>query len=99
MQLLPGTTQPHMLTKRSYIAKVIDAMIRGKHDQWFALDICRYTSSIHSSLGCTPVSKFEALAGEMSVAGTERWSYAGVPATSLPSGLIWMLAAVSKRGI
>ena len=30
------------------------------------MEICRYNNSVHSSLGCTPVAKWEALAGEMS---------------------------------
>jgi hypothetical protein len=39
---------------------------RAEFLQWFALEICRYNNSIHSSLGCSPVAKWEELAGEMS---------------------------------
>ena len=41
-------------------------MTLREFDRWFALEICRYNNSIDSSLGCTPVARWEALSGEMS---------------------------------
>ncbi len=40
-------------------------MTFAEFNGWFALEICRYNNSIHSSLGCTPVAKWDALSGEM----------------------------------
>ena len=40
-------------------------MTLAEFDVWFALEICRYNNSIHLSLGCTPVSIWDALSGEM----------------------------------
>ena len=66
VHLLPGTTQSSVAAKGGYDAEAMAAMTLGEFDRWFALEICRYNNSIHSSLGCTPVAKWEALAGEMS---------------------------------
>ena len=66
VHLLPGTTQSSVAAKGSYDAEAMAAMTLQEFDRWFALEICRYNNSIHSSLGCTPVAKWEALAGEMS---------------------------------
>lgn len=65
VHLLPGTTQSSVATKGGYDAEAMAAMTLREFDRWFALEICRYNNSIHSSLGCTPVAKWEALAGEM----------------------------------
>ena len=65
VHLLPGTTQSSVSTKGSYDAEGMAAMTLGEFDRWFALEICRYNNSIHSSLGCTPVAKWEALADGM----------------------------------
>ncbi len=65
VHLLPGTTQSSVAAKGGYDAEAMAAMTLGEFDRWFALEICRYNNSIHSSLGCTPVAKWEALAGEM----------------------------------
>ncbi|MGR3706577.1 Mu transposase C-terminal domain-containing protein [Sulfitobacter sp.] len=66
VHLLPGTTQSSVAAKGGYAAEAMAAMTLREFDRWFALEICRYNNSIHSSLGCTPVAKWEALAGEMS---------------------------------
>lgn len=66
VHLLPGTTQSSVAAKGGYDAEAMAAMTLGEFDRWFALEICRYNNSIHSSLGCTPVAKWDALAGEMS---------------------------------
>ena len=65
VHLLPGTTQSSVAAKGGYDAEAMAAMTLREFDRWFALEICRYNNSIHSSLGCTPVAKWEALAGEM----------------------------------
>lgn len=52
--------------KGSYDAEAKAAMSLSEFDSWFVLEICRYNNSVHSSLGCTPVAKWEALAAEMS---------------------------------
>lgn len=66
VHLLPGTTQSSVAARGGYDAEAKAAMTSREFDRWFALEICRYNNSIHSSLGCTPVAKWEALAGEMS---------------------------------
>ena len=66
VHLLPGTTQSSVAAKGGHDAEAMAAMTLREFDRWFALEICRYNNSIHSSLGCTPVAKWEALAGEMS---------------------------------
>ena len=66
VHLLPGTTQSSVAAKGSYKAEVKAAMTLSEFDNWFALEICRYNNGIHSSLGCTPVAKWEALAAQMS---------------------------------
>ena len=66
VHLLPGTTQSSVAAKGGYDAEANAAMTLREFDRWFALEICRYNNSVHSSLGCTPVAKWEALAGEMS---------------------------------
>jgi len=66
VHLLPGTTQSSVAAKGSYDAEAMAAMTLREFDRWFALEICRYNNSLHSSLGCTPVARWEALAGEMS---------------------------------
>lgn len=66
VHLLPGTTQSSVAAKGGYDAEAMAAMTLGEFDRWFALEICRYNNSIHSSLGCTPVAKWDALAGQMS---------------------------------
>ena len=66
VHLLPGTTQSSVAAKGGYDAEAMAAMTLREFDRWFALEICRYNNSIHSSLGCTPVAKWDALAGEMS---------------------------------
>lgn len=66
VHLLPGTTQSSVAAKGGYDAEAMAAMTLGEFDRWFALEICRYNNIIHSSLGCTPVAKWDALAGEMS---------------------------------
>jgi putative transposase len=65
VHLLPGTTQSSVAAKGSYDAEAMATMTLSEFDNWFALEICRYNNSIHSSLGCTPVAKWEALSGEM----------------------------------
>lgn len=65
VHLLPGTTQSTVAAKGTYDSEGNAAMTLAEFDVWFALEICRYNNSIHSSLGCTPVSKWEALSGEM----------------------------------
>jgi putative transposase len=65
VHLLPGTTQSSVAAKGGYDAQAMAAMTLREFDRWFALEICRYNNSIHSSLGCTPAAKWEALAGEM----------------------------------
>ncbi|MBD1204828.1 MAG: Mu transposase C-terminal domain-containing protein [Rhodobacteraceae bacterium] len=65
VHLLPGTTQSSVAAKGGYDAEAMAAMTLREFDWWFALEICRYNNSIHSNLGCTPVAKWEALAGEM----------------------------------
>ena len=65
VHLLPGTTQSSVAAKGGYDAEANAAMTLREFDRWFALEICRYNNSIHSSLGCSPVAKWEALAGEM----------------------------------
>jgi putative transposase len=66
VHLLPGTTQSSVAAKGSYNAEAMATMTSSEFDTWFALEICRYNNSIHSSLGCTPVAKWETLSGEMS---------------------------------
>lgn len=66
VHLLPGTTQSLVAAKGSYDVEAMAAMTLREFDGWLALEICRYNNSIHSSLGCTPVAKWDALAGEMS---------------------------------
>ncbi|MBB3237155.1 Mu transposase C-terminal domain-containing protein [Phyllobacterium endophyticum] len=66
VHLLPGTTQSSVAAKGSYNAEAMATMTLSEFDSWFALEICRYNNSIHSSLGCTPVAKWETLSGEMS---------------------------------
>ena len=66
VHLLPGTTQSSVAAKGGYDAEANAAMTLREFDLWFALEICRYNNSIHSSLNCTPVAKWDALAGEMS---------------------------------
>lgn len=65
VHLLPGTTQSSVVAKGDYDAEGMATMTLGEFDRWFALEICRYNNSIHSSLGCTPVAKWEALSAEM----------------------------------
>lgn len=65
VHLLPGTTQSSVAAKGSYDAEAMATMTLSEFDSWFALEICRYNNSIHSSLGCTPVARWEALSGEM----------------------------------
>lgn len=65
VHLLPGTTQSSVAAKGAYNAEGTAAMTLSEFDAWFVLEICRYNNSIHSSLGCTPVAQWEALAGEM----------------------------------
>ena len=65
VHLLPGTTQSSVAAKGGYDAEAMAAMTLGEFDRWFALEICRYNNSIHSSLGCTPVAKWEALSEQM----------------------------------
>jgi putative transposase len=66
VHLLPGTTQSSVAAKGSYKAEAKATMTLSEFDSWFALEVCRYNNSIHSSLGCTPVAKWEALAAGMS---------------------------------
>lgn len=66
VHLLPGTTQSSVATKSNYDAEAMATLTLSEFDRWFALEICRYNNSIHSSLGCTPVAKWEAPSGEMS---------------------------------
>ncbi len=66
VHLLPGTTESSIAAKGSYDAEAKAAMSLSEFDSWFVLEICRYNNSVHSSLGCTPVAKWEALAAEMS---------------------------------
>ena len=65
VHLLPGTTQSSIAAKGDYDADGKATMTLSEFDRWFALEICRYNNSIHSSLGCTPVAKWEALSAEM----------------------------------
>jgi len=65
VHLLPGTTQSSVLAKGDYDAEGMATMTLSEFDRWFVLEICRYNNSIHSSLGCTPVAKWEALSAEM----------------------------------
>ena len=65
VHLLRGTTQSSVADKGSYDAEAMATMTLSEFDSWFALEICRYNNGIHSSLGCTPVAKWEALSGEM----------------------------------
>jgi len=65
VHLLPGTTQSSVLAKGDYDAEGMATMTLSEFDRWFALEICRYNNSIHSSLGCTPVAKWEVLSAEM----------------------------------
>jgi len=65
VHLLPGTTQSSVVAKGDYDAEGMATMTLSEFDRWFALEICRYNNSIHSSLGCTPVAKWEALSAEM----------------------------------
>lgn len=65
VHLLPGTTQSSVVAKGDYDAEGMATMTLGEFDRWFALEICRYNNSIHSSLGCTPVAKWEVLSEEM----------------------------------
>ncbi|WP_276202125.1 TniB family NTP-binding protein [Thioclava pacifica] len=66
MHLLPGTTEFSIVAKGSYDAEAKPAMSLSEFDGWFVLEICRYNNGVHSSLGCTPVANWEALAAEMS---------------------------------
>ncbi|UXN58283.1 Mu transposase C-terminal domain-containing protein [Phyllobacterium zundukense] len=66
VHLLPGTTQSSVAAKGSYKAEAMATMTLSEFDSWFALEICRYNNTIHSSLACTPVAKWETLSGEMS---------------------------------
>ncbi|GGA33283.1 hypothetical protein GCM10011498_38100 [Amylibacter cionae] len=65
VHLLPGTTQSSVVAKGDYDAEGMATMTLSDFDRWFALEICRYNNSIHSSLGCTPVAKWEALSEQM----------------------------------
>jgi len=65
VHLLPGTTQSSVLAKGDYDAEGMATMTLSEFDRWFVLEICRYNNSIHSSLGCTPVAKWEVLSAEM----------------------------------
>ncbi|WP_149789486.1 Mu transposase C-terminal domain-containing protein [Lutimaribacter pacificus] len=65
VHLLPGTTQSSVAAKGDYDAEGMATMTLSEFDRWFALEICRYNNRIHSSLGCTPVAKWEALSEEM----------------------------------
>ena len=65
VHLLPGTTQSSVAAKGSYDAEGMAAMTLGEFDRWFVSEICRYNNSIHSSLGCTPVAKWEVLSDGM----------------------------------
>ncbi len=65
VHLLPGTTQSSIAAKGDYDAESKATMTLSEFDRWFALEICRYNNSIHSSLGCTPVAKWEALSEQM----------------------------------
>ena len=65
VHLLPGTTQSSVAAKGGYDAEAMAAMTLREFDRWFALEICRYNNCVHSTLGCTPVAKWEALAEEM----------------------------------
>jgi len=65
VHLLPGTTQSSIAAKGDYDAEGMATMTLSEFDRWFALEICRYNNSIHSSLGCTPVAKWEALSEQM----------------------------------
>lgn len=65
VHLLPGTTQSSVMAKGDYDAEGMATMTLSDFDRWFALEICRYNNSIHSSLGCTPVAKWQALSEQM----------------------------------
>lgn len=66
VHLLPGTTQSSVAAKGAYDAEAGATMSLSEFDHWFALEICRHNNSVHSSLGCTPVARWEALSVEMS---------------------------------
>ncbi|MGX9353481.1 DNA-binding domain-containing protein (plasmid) [Shimia sp. W99] len=51
VHLLPGTTQSSVAAKGSYDAEAKATMTLNEFDSWFALEICRYNNSVHSSLG------------------------------------------------
>ena len=65
VHLLPGTTQSSIAAKGDYDAEGMATMTLSEFDRWFALEICRYNNRIHSSLGCTPVAKWEELSEKM----------------------------------
>ena len=65
VHLLPGTTQSSITAKGDYDAEGMATMTLSEFDRWFALEICRYNNRVHSSIGCTPVGKWEALSEEM----------------------------------
>ena len=65
VHLLPGTTQSSIAAKGDYDAEGMATMTLSEFDRWFALEICRYNNRIHSSLGCTPIAKWEALSEQM----------------------------------
>lgn len=66
VHLLPGTTQSSVVTRGTYDAEARATMSVSEFDLWFALEICRYNNSVHSSLGCTPAARWETLSAEMS---------------------------------
>jgi len=65
VDLLPGTRQSSVVAKGDYDAEGMATMTLSEFDRWFALEICRYNNSIHSSLGCMPVAKWEPLSEQM----------------------------------
>ena len=65
VHLLPGTTPSTVAAKGNYDFEGKAAMTLVDFGVWFAPEICRYSNCIYSSLGCTPVAKWEALSGKM----------------------------------
>ena len=56
----------HLVDFREAARSDLSNVSLSEFDLWFALEICRYNNSVHSSLGCTPVARWEALSVEMS---------------------------------
>lgn len=52
VHLLPGITQSSVAAKGGYDAEANAGMTLREFDLWFALEICRYNNSMHSSLNC-----------------------------------------------